>query len=229
MTIPSEISASDAISDIPPVWFDVPSTFFALPLAETPEERAERAETFVRQLYSQGDESIWEPAAPYYEALAEHFSDSGLSYSAMGLFSTDEGAVVQCAFTLAAVETGHADPDIAAQGTLATLSVDSDNDARWLDLPCGPAISCVTLTELVLNAGITASGEQEKLLTGQIQVHVPFPNAPYTAVFTMHTASMDYWGEICDMTAAVLDTVSFEEPEVSSRGVAQDGTDTVTT
>jgi hypothetical protein len=84
------------------------------------------------------------------------------------------------------------DSDIAAHGTLAILTSDPLNDARWLDLPCGPAVSCITLREVTLPSEVTATNEETKLLTGQIQVHVPFPTGPYTAVFTLYTASMEY-------------------------------------
>ncbi|GAA1929682.1 hypothetical protein GCM10009837_64240 [Streptomyces durmitorensis] len=219
----------------PPLWFNVPDGFFALPLAATPEERAERSHEFVRGLYSRGDESIWEPAAPYYEGLAELMAGNGISYSAMGLFSTAEEAegaaegedgggfearyegadgVAQCAFTVAAVPTDQSakDTDVAAQGILAVLSREPHNDARWLDLPCGPAVSCITLTKYQLSPKVTATGEAVDLLTGQIQVHVPFPTGPFTAIFTLYTASTDYWTEFCDIMAAVLRTVSFTEP-----------------
>ncbi|ATL28846.1 hypothetical protein [Streptomyces formicae] len=219
--------------DPPPIWFHVPDGFYALPLAATPEERAEKAEEFVRGLYSQGDERVWEPAAPYYAGLAELMADTGVSYSAMGLFSTAEedgdgdsqdgaktghnGAdgVAQCAFTVAAVPTDQAsgDTETVAQGILAVLSTTPHNDARWLDLPCGPAVSCVTLTEYKLNPEITTTGEPTDLLTGQIQVHVPFPTGPFTAIFTLHTASTDYWTEFCNIMSAILQTVSFTEPE----------------
>jgi hypothetical protein len=131
----------------------------------------------------------------------------------MGLFSTDEGGVVQCAFTVAAVRTDQSDPDTAAQGILAVLGSDRLNDARWLDLPCGPAVSCITLREFTLSPEVTVTGEVTKLFTGQIQVHVPFATGPYTAVFTLHTASVEYWGEFCDITMAVLRTVAFAEPD----------------
>ncbi|WP_369248405.1 hypothetical protein [Streptomyces sp. R41] len=215
MTTPTTIvppPPSDG-SDIPPLWFTVPEGLFALPIAPTPEGRTALAHGFVRELYSEGDESVWTPAAPYYAAIAEYMAAEGVSYSAMGLFSTEEGGVAQCAFTVAAVETDQKDPEIAAQGTLSILSKDPLNDARWLDLPCGPAVSCITLREFTLDPSVTASGEQAKLLTGQIQIYVPFPTGPYTAVFTLYTASTEYWGEFCDMVAAILQTVSFVEPE----------------
>ncbi|MEU6480716.1 hypothetical protein ABZ858_28325 [Streptomyces sp. NPDC047017] len=201
--------------EIPPLSFHIPDGFFSLPLAETAEERASLSDSFVRELYSRGDDSLWSPAAPYYAALAEQLASTGLSYSAIGLFSTDEGGVAQCAFTVAAVETDQTSPDIAANGILAVLSSDPRRDARWMDLPCGPAVSCVTLREITLSPEITADGSEKELLTGQIQVHVPFPNAPYTAVFTLDTASTEYWGEFCDTITAILRTVSFDVTETA--------------
>lgn len=123
--------------------------------------------------------------------------------------------VAQCAFTVAAIPTDQAsgDTETVAQGILAILSSTPHNDARWLDLPCGPAVSCITLTEYKLNPEITATGEALDLLTGQIQAHVPFPTGPFTAVFTLHTASTDYWTEFCNIMSAILQTVSFTEPE----------------
>jgi hypothetical protein len=204
-------------AEIPPISFTVPDGLFALPVAPTAEERGTLAHAFVRDLYSQGDDSLWAPAAPYYAAIAEYMASEGVSYSAVGFFSTEENDVAQCAFTVAAVETDQTDPEVAAHGILAILSSDPLNDARWLDLPCGPAVSCVTLREFTLQPEVTATGEETKLLTGQIQVHVPFPTGPYTAVFTLYTASTEYWNEFCDMTAAILRTVSFTDMEMDVR------------
>jgi len=195
--------------NIPPLSFNIPEGFYTLPLAPTPQQRTTLSDSFVRDLYSRGDASLWTPAAPYYAALAEQLTLSGLSYSALGLFSVNGGGVVQCAFTVAAVESGHTDPEIAAQGILSGLGSNPHHDTRWMDLPCGPAVSCVTLREVTLSTDITADGRENQLLTGEIRIHVPFPEAPYTAVFTLHTASTDYWGEFCDLIVAVLRTVSF--------------------
>ncbi len=217
---------------LPPFWFIAPEGFFALPLDATPEERVESASTLVRNLYSRGDERIWESAAPYYAAIGELMASTGLSYAAMGLFSTaeddaasdaDEGkrydpaeGVAHCAFTVGIIPTdqSEADADVVAQGILASLSGDPYNDAIWVDLPCGPAVSCITLREYPLNPGVTTGSENEKtkLLTGQIQVHVPFPTGPYTAVFTLNTPSMDHWSEIYRLMSTILQTLSFHDP-----------------
>ncbi|QDQ13044.1 hypothetical protein [Streptomyces spectabilis] len=214
----------------PPMSFNTPEGFFVLPLAGAAEDRAERAELFARGLYSRGDEEIWAPAAPYYAALGEFLADGGVTYAALGLFSTAdtedaEGAedarparyeaslgVAQCAFTLAAVPTDQSDPDVAAQGLYALLSQDEYNDVDWLDLPCGPAVTRATVSGYRLRPELTGDGEERELLTGEIQAHVPFPRAPFTAVFTLHTASMDHWAAFRDMMTAILHTVEFPGP-----------------
>jgi hypothetical protein len=79
--------------------------------APTRRRLAALAHTFVRERYSRGDETVWTPAAPYFEVIAEYLSDSGLAYSALGLFSTGGGGVVQRSFTVAAVQTDQTDPE----------------------------------------------------------------------------------------------------------------------
>ncbi|MFD4986297.1 hypothetical protein [Streptomyces sp. NPDC058374] len=214
-------------SDPPPFWFVAPDGFYALPLADTAEERAAAAERFVRGLYVDGDESVWVPAAPYYAGLGELMGAQGISYAAVGLYATgEEGAgrgVAQAVFTSAVVPTDQSpgDTETVAQGVLAVLRSDPHNDVRWVELSCGPAVSCVTLTEYTLAPEVTATGEAETLPTGQIQVHVPFPTGPYTVVFTLFTAFTEYWREFSDLMAELLRSVSFVEPTL----VALDGED----
>ncbi|MFJ9565614.1 hypothetical protein ACIRQQ_36945 [Streptomyces fuscichromogenes] len=192
--------------------FVIPEGVHALPVDVSGEERPAAAMEFVRGLYPGGDDALWQSAAPFYELVTQAMAFGGLAFSGFGLFGLETGGVAHCSFTAAAYASDHSEPDMAAQGILATLASDPTNDARWLDLPCGPAVSCITLRELTLSADITTSGEQVKLLTGQIQVHIPFPTGPFTTVFTLDTAAVDYWGEFCDMMTAVLQTVSFPDP-----------------
>jgi hypothetical protein len=200
------------LPDIPPVIFDVPENFHALPIAVTTEERTALAEQFVRELYPNGDDDLWTPATPYYAALGETMGDQGLAYAAMGLFSIPEG-VAHCSFTVAAINSDHPSVEVAANGIREILVSDENNDARWLDLPCGPAVSSVTLREITISPELTATGEEAKFRMGQVQVYVPFPTGPYTAVFTMDTAAVNYWGEFSEMMMAVLRTISFPDPD----------------
>ncbi|MEW2520115.1 hypothetical protein [Actinacidiphila alni] len=216
------LRAFDA-TDVPPLNFVVPESFHGLPIAATPEERAALAEAFVRDLYPEGSDDLWTPAAPYYAMLGEAMGDQGLAYSAMGLFSIDEG-IAHCSFTVAAIASDHPSPEVAALGIREILVREETNDARWIDLPCGPAVSCVTLREYVIGAELTASGEEAKLQMGQIQVYVPFPTGPYTAVFTLDTAAINYWGEFSEMTMAILRSVSFADPDAEAEAAPAAGT-----
>lgn len=200
------------LPDIPPLSFVVPDSFHALPIAATDEERAALAREFVRELYPNGDDALWTPAAPYYAALGEAMGDQGLAYSALGLFAIDEG-VAHCSFTVAAVASDHPSAEVAALGIREILARDETNDVRWLDLPCGPAVSCVTLRRFTIGAELTSTGEEAGLTMGQVQVYVPFPTGPFTAVFTMDTAAVDYWGEFSEMTTAVLRSIVFPDPD----------------
>ncbi|MEU1121219.1 MULTISPECIES: hypothetical protein [unclassified Streptomyces] len=195
---------------IPPLAFVVPDGFHALPVDVTAEERSTAAQEFVRGLYPEGDTELWDSAAPYYEHVTATMATAGLAFSALGIFGQEGEGVAHCSLAVAFLRSSHTDTDAAAQGTFATLAEDPLNDARRLDLPCGPAVSCVTLRELALDVeqGPPAE-EQPKLVTGQIQVYVPFPTGPYMAVFTLDTASMRYWGEFCDMVTAILQTLDF--------------------
>ena len=200
----------ESSSGVPPMRFVAPEGFHALPVDASLEEMAERAAGFVHELYPNGDEELWTPAAEYYAAMASAVAEAGVAYSALGLFAIDEG-VAHCSFTVAAVESGHTDPEIVAHGVRAILENDPLNDVRWVDLPCGPAVACISVREMTLPPDLTASGEETKLRTGQIQVHVPFPTGPYTAILTLDTMALEQWGDFCEMMITILRTISFTD------------------
>ncbi|MFJ7291578.1 hypothetical protein [Streptomyces collinus] len=195
---------------IPPLQFVAPEGFHALPVDADSDTRILAATAFTRELFPEGNVHLWESAAPFYAGLTEVFADSGLAYSAMGVFGDGHGGVVHFSFTVGAIVSPYATSDEATEAIGRSLGRDPGNDSRRIILPCGPAVSNISVREITIGAELTATGDEARLLTGQIQVFVPFPNAPYIAVFTLDTAAMEYWGEICDMTAAILETVSFE-------------------
>ncbi|MGC5039451.1 hypothetical protein ACPXCS_26885 [Streptomyces sp. DT190] len=160
---------------IPPLWFVAPEGFHALPVDAEPGTRLSAADKFARQLFPEGDVHLWESAAPFYAGLAEVFADAGLVYSAMGVFSDDNDGVVHFSFTVGANASPYAAPDEAVSAIEHSLGQDPGNDGRRLRLPCGPAVSNVSVREVTIGAELTATGEEETLLTGQIQVFVPFP------------------------------------------------------
>ncbi|MGW7241676.1 hypothetical protein [Streptomyces sp. NPDC054804] len=212
MTNPTQLTVTAAEQHIPPMTFVAPDGFHALPVDISGEERTGAVTGFVRDLYPGGDDVLWQSTAPFYELVTEAMASAGLAYSAFGIFALGADGVAHCSFSIAAYASDQPDPDTAAQGILAILSSDATNDARWLDLPCGPSVVSITVRELTLSPEVTATGEQTTLHTGQIQVHIPFPKDPYTAVLTLDTAALDHWDEFCNMMTAILQTVSFTNP-----------------
>ncbi|MFH8894887.1 hypothetical protein ACH4HG_00555 [Streptomyces coeruleorubidus] len=61
------------------------------------------------------------------------------------------------------------------------------NDSRHIPFSCGPVVSTITLREVTVGAELAATGEEAKLLTGDIQVFVPLTTTPFRAVFTLDT------------------------------------------
>jgi hypothetical protein len=209
----SALSVGGTSTGNPPLRFVVPEGFHPLPLAATAEERARSAGEFVRELHPDGDDAPRSPAAPYFAGVAELTTGADLAYSAIGMCATEVG-VAPCSFTVAAVASGLRDTEVAAQGIHATLESEPFNDVRRMDLPCGPAVACVCLQEMTVSPELTVGGEEAILHTGRIQVHVPFPTGPYTAVFTLGTTAVDQWGEVCDMMLAILRSVTFPDEPV---------------
>ncbi|MEU6222622.1 hypothetical protein [Streptomyces sp. NPDC047042] len=205
---------------VPPMSFVAPDGFHALPVDADPEDREAAAGEFARGLFPEGDDNLWDSSAPFYAGLTQVFADVGIAYSAMCVFSDDNGGVVHCSFTVGAVASSHTRPEDAAEVIEQGLARDPLTDSRRMTLPCGPAVSNITLREVTIGPELTATGEEGRLLTGQIQVFVPFPDAPFVAVFTLDTAAMNHWGELCDMTAAILQTVSFVAPVEESSPTA---------
>lgn len=209
---------------IPPLWFVAPEGFHGLPVDAEPDVRISAAAEFARELFPEGDAHLWESAAPFYAGLTEVFAESGLAYSAMGVFGDDNGGVVHFSFTVGAIESPYATAEEATRAIAQSLGRDPGNDSRPITLPCGPAVSNISVREVTVGAELTSTGEEAKLLTGQIQIFLPFPDAPFISVFTLDTAAMEYWGEICDMTASVLETVSFGTPSDDSNDRTPDRT-----
>ncbi|MEU2779894.1 hypothetical protein ABZ646_45555 [Streptomyces sp. NPDC007162] len=106
-------------------------------------------------------------------------------------------------------ESGETDQEVVAQGIKALLLRDPLREVTWLDLPCGPAVCGVSFQKLVVDGGYTKSGQDEELIMGQIQVHIPFATGPYTAVFTLDTASVEQWDEFAHAVAGIVGSVEF--------------------
>ncbi|MYS94988.1 MULTISPECIES: hypothetical protein [Streptomyces] len=196
--------------------FHLPHGIHAIEVSLDPEERAEAARRLVRDIYPQGEEPLWNTMGSLYGAMADELLADGVAFFGIGLYEIEDGGgVAHCALTVAVHERAEADPDVVAAGTRAALLGDPLREVSWLDLPCGPAVYGITFRKLVVDSAYTTSGEDEELVMGQIQVHIPFPTGPYTAVVTLDTASVEQWDEFSHAVAGIIGSVEFPQREVT--------------
>lgn len=203
-------------SGVPPMTFSVPENFLEYPMQVDPAERLAAAEAFVRDLYKNGDEDLWRRTAPAIAAVGEMNANAGIAYSAMGVYDNEQGGIATCTLTITATESDHLDPEVAALGLREVLVRDEFNDSRWLDLPCGPAVSRLTVTKYPVDPELTDGAEGNEITQGQIQVYIPFPTGSWIAVLTMQTPNMEVWVEFSEMMAIIVRSVAFPGAEVKA-------------
>ena len=204
--------------DIPPMTFEVPDNFLAYPMQGDPAERLAAARAFARELYGNGTEELWQALAPSIAAAGEMNAVAGAVYAALGVYDNEHEGIATCTLTAAFTASDHTDPEVAALGLREILVRDEYNDSRWLDLPCGPAVSRLTVTSYPLDPELTGGVQDAELTQGQIQVYIPFPTGPWIAVLTMQTANMEVWPEFSRMMAAIAASVDFPAGETGESG-----------
>ncbi|MDQ0930375.1 hypothetical protein [Streptomyces turgidiscabies] len=195
---------------LPPMSIRLPEGMHAIEVSLDETERAEAVRKLVQDIYPRGEEPLWEAMSALYGSTAQEMLAGGVSFFGIGLYDIgDGGGVAHCSLTVAVFESGETAPDTIAQGIFAVLSPDPMRDVTWLDLPCGPAVSVISFRKLVVDGLYTKSGNDEELVMGQIQVHVPFPTGPFTAVITLDTASVEQWDEFTHTIAGIVGSLEF--------------------
>ncbi|MET8688298.1 hypothetical protein ABZV77_29230 [Streptomyces sp. NPDC004732] len=189
--------------------FDLPEGMHAIEVSLDADERAAAARQLVRDIYPHGDQPLWEAMSKVYSETADGMLADGVAFFGIGLYEIDGGGVAHCSLTLSVFESDSVDQEIVAQGIRAVLGADPLHDVTWLDLPCGPAVSSISVRRLLIDGQYTQSGHDEELVMGQFQVHIPFGNGPYTAVVTLDTASMEQWEEFTHAVAGIVGSVAF--------------------
>ena len=192
---------------VPPLTFTLPDGFRALPLEGDTSERTAAVLELAADVYPDADSQIQTAAAALYALMADTLVAGGVEFAAFGLFGDSDGGVAHCTLTIAAQQSEHPSPEVAAAGITEIFVRDPLRDTRRLDLPCGPAVAVVTARALPCVPG--SNSAVAELPVGQIQVLVPFPDGPYTALFTLETTALEQWDQVCGIMAALVRSVRF--------------------
>lgn len=197
----------------PPMTFSVPEGLHAIPLPIDHDERTQAVASLVREMYPEGDTELWSAMQAVYGPIADDLVDAGVAFTGVGLYDIGDRQVGHCSLTIGAMECDQQDPEVTALGLRELFGRRPLHEVSWLDLPCGPAVSVTTTRRTVIDGSVTASGEDVAVTSGQVQVYVPFPTAPYIAVFTLETMAEEHFEEFGVMLSTIIASVAFPDED----------------
>jgi len=197
--------------NIPPFSLEVPEGFHELPVAVAAEAREQSLADLVQGIYPQAGPEVRQAVTPMVASATAVMADAQLTYAAIGLFSDGPDKVAQCALTLAVAPSDHPTAEVAAHGIREILARTESVEAEYVALPCGPAVTAISISEVTYDGEYTTTGEPATVRMGRLRAYVPFPTGPYLAVLTLDTPAMDYWENFSVMMGAVLMSLEFYE------------------
>lgn len=202
---------SRATASVPPLSLALPEGFHELPIDTAGDAREDAVAELVQGMYPQGSPDLWKGVAPLFASATEAMAGADLTFAAIGLFGDGAEGVAQCALTLAVAPSNHPTAEAAAHGIREILARTSTVEAQYVDLPCGPAATGISISEVTYDGRYTTTGEPATVRMGRLQAYVPFPTGPYLAVLTLDTPAMDRWENFAVMMGSVLTSMEFLE------------------
>jgi hypothetical protein len=185
----------------------VPEIFHDIPIQEEDDDRA------VQLLGELAEKAL--PGAPQEEqtklavmcALSvDGLSAAGAEYAAICVTAVEN---VPCTATLFVSLADGPDTDgvrNTVNKILSSLGGVGVGEISLIELPCGPAVSCIGIREEKLVGELTESGEGFAFPTAYIRVYVPLPNGT-VVVMEMSTPSMDGWDVFSTMFGNVVSSI----------------------
>lgn len=184
----------------------MPEGMFEFPVdVEDLDEIAERLVELARTVMPESSFEMQLEWALMVAAQYDSFIEAGVQYS--GFVITDvEGA--RCTAT---VNVCLSDLDASAGvrpvgfigSAMRHLNIGQVSE---IDLPCGPAVSCIGTRKAELDGSLTASGKGEPVWTSFIQVQVPLSNSTLLTL-EMSTPNREGWDVFSSMFAGVVKSV----------------------
>ncbi|MGX1155363.1 hypothetical protein RKD39_002941 [Streptomyces albogriseolus] len=196
------LTGSDGIE----VRWIMPEGFFELPFeADDLDELADQLVALAKQALPGADEEVQLQYAAMCAAHYDEFIEAGVQYA--GFVNTEVDGV-RCTAT---VNVSLMDLDERAgrnpAGFLATtmrhLGLGQVDEVQ---LPCGPAVTCVGNRASNVDGVLTQSGQDEQIWTSFIQVQIPLSNGT-VLVLEMGTPTVEGWDVFSAMFAGIVKSV----------------------
>ncbi|MEU1911651.1 hypothetical protein [Streptomyces massasporeus] len=186
----------------------MPEGFLELPFeADDLDELAEQIIELAKQALPGADEEVQVQYAAMCAAHYDEFIEAGVQYAG---FVTTEVDGVRCTATvnvslLDLDERAGANPAGFIATTMRHLELGQVGEVQ---LPCGPAVTCVGNRSSDVDGSLTQSGQNEPMWTSFIQVQIPLNNGT-VLLMEMGTPTVDGWDVFSAMFAGVVKSVRF--------------------
>ncbi|MFJ4818841.1 hypothetical protein [Streptomyces sp. NPDC088801] len=186
----------------------MPEGFLELPFeADDMEDLAEQLVELAKQALPGADEEVQVQYAAMCVAHYDEFIEAGVQYAG---FVTTEVEGVRCTAT---VNVSLLDLDERAGsnpvGFIATTMRHLElGEIGEVQLPCGPAVTCVGNRSSSIDGSLTQSGQDEPVWTSFIQVQIPLNNGT-VLLLEMGTPTVEGWDVFSAMFAGVVKSVRF--------------------
>ncbi|MGP3951632.1 hypothetical protein [Streptomyces sp. 7N604] len=205
MTAPTtqeELQIPSGGGDIYVRWL-MPEEFWEIPLTvEDLDHTAELLLELAQEVLPSADTELQVEWAAMCAANYDHFLYAGIEYAGFCLVEVD-GA--RCTATVAVSKFDLDNPDSKRPVELlaATLRNLDIGEVSEIELPCGPAVSCIGNRQGSVDGALTQSGVDEPVWTSFIQVQVPLTNGT-VIVMEMSTPTSEGWDTFSKMFAGIV-------------------------
>lgn len=184
----------------------MPEGFLELPFeADDLEDLAEQLVELAKQALPGADEEVQVQYAAMCVAHYDEFIEAGVQYAG---FVTTEVDGVRCTATvnvslLDLDERAGSNPVGFIATTMRHLELGQIGEVQ---LPCGPAVTCVGNRSSNIDGSLTQSGQDESIWTSFIQVQIPLNNGT-VLLLEMGTPTVEGWDVFSSMFAGIVKSV----------------------
>jgi hypothetical protein len=184
----------------------MPEGFFEIPMdAEDLDTTAEQLIQLAAEVMPEATFEVQLEWAVMVAAHYDSFIEVGIQYSGFVLTEV-EGVRCTATVTVSMIdldERAGANPVGFLGSAMRHLGIGQVSE---IELPCGPAVSCIGTRKASLDGNLTASGAEEPVVTSFIQVQIPLNNGT-ALVMEMGTPTQEGWDVFSSMFAGVVKSV----------------------
>ncbi|MDO0926332.1 hypothetical protein QQY24_13195 [Streptomyces sp. TG1A-8] len=184
----------------------MPEGFFEIPMdAEDLDETAEQLVGLARAVMPEATFEVQLEWAVMVAAHYDSFMEAGIQYSGFVLTEVD-GERCTATVTVSMIDLDERAGSHPAGFLGSTMRHLGLGQVSEIELPCGPAVSCIGTRTTSLPGNLTVSGTDEPVVTSFIQVQIPLSNGT-VLVMEMGTPTPRGWDVFSAMFAGVVKSV----------------------